>query len=402
VAIGLNQAIALQQLHWVLQNPTMGKVVDGRRYVYMSLSDRRQGHFPFWSEATIQRTFANLVQAGLVLARDDLNSLSFDRTKWYSVNLDKVRELEGSFDENGRIVEHRKMKNAHRKMKNASSQLEPTIPYTSLPETSSERSGATNAPLSPQANMPDVPVVVEARERVRPLLSGQNSGLQAESPSTELSERAFVRRFAPMIARVFERDEPVNEDKAVARALHRYHTDADWLEERLNALADGEGEIIRQKKGNAYWIRDQLQKEWAVYKQERDNATRRRTEEARYERECRAAIAAVTTGTDDVQGDRVGAVHLHGAIPGPGANSDEKVCAGRPVAVAGPGVVPVPGDGVGMRVVPQRTVVPTGAQEREGGMGDWQGKTVREMLRDYRAARRLETRNGSVSEPKAT
>lgn len=158
VAIGLNEAIALQQLHWVLQNPAMGKVVDGRKYVYMSLSDWRQGHFPFWSEATVQRTFASLEAKRLVKSRDDLNAVPYDRTKWYSVDLDEVRELEESFDQNERIVEHRKMKNGHRKVKDASAQDEPTIPDASLPDSStsdtSTRGGAK--PTSPRPRAVEV------------------------------------------------------------------------------------------------------------------------------------------------------------------------------------------------------------------------------------------------------
>lgn len=154
-AIGLNEAIALQQLHWVLQNPTMGKIVDGRKYVYMSYADWRKGHFPFWSEATIQRTLSSLEEKNLIRSRNDLNRAKFDRTKWYSVDLDAVDSLEKTFQQNTKIAEHKQVIDEHSKMKDASSQDERTIPESSLPESS----------LGGEQNTPPTPSKKERKER---------------------------------------------------------------------------------------------------------------------------------------------------------------------------------------------------------------------------------------------
>lgn len=135
-AVGLNEAMVLQQLHWIRQNPAMGKEVDGKKWIRMTYKEWRVGHFPFWSEATIQRAFESLEGREIVLSRDDLNHLSFDRTKWYAIDDDAVQRVEESFEKNERIVEHSKMIDAHRKMKNASSQNETTIPDTSSTQNS--------------------------------------------------------------------------------------------------------------------------------------------------------------------------------------------------------------------------------------------------------------------------
>lgn len=65
--IGVNEAIVLQQLHFVLTNIDSRAVeIDGRRWCKAGLSYWQQ-QFSFMSESTIKRTFASLRDAGLVL-----------------------------------------------------------------------------------------------------------------------------------------------------------------------------------------------------------------------------------------------------------------------------------------------------------------------------------------------
>ncbi len=137
-AIGLNEAIAIQQLHWLMQQENFGEDHEGRHWVRMTLAEWRKRHFPFWSEPTIQRVFDSLQKLGLVLVCDDFNKLSFDRTNWYSIDYAVVEKAEAAFQEDARIVEHIKLKNGARKMKNASYQVETTIPESSSSESSSE------------------------------------------------------------------------------------------------------------------------------------------------------------------------------------------------------------------------------------------------------------------------
>lgn len=63
---GLNEAIILQQLHWVSRS-VGGRTVelDGWRWCRAPMS-YWQSQFPFWSEPTIKRAFASLRQKGLV------------------------------------------------------------------------------------------------------------------------------------------------------------------------------------------------------------------------------------------------------------------------------------------------------------------------------------------------
>lgn len=86
VAVGLNEAIILQQVHYWCQRSTHEH--EGRRWTHQTLSQWRD-QFPFWSEDTIKRTCKSLRQKGLIEVRK-LAADSRNRTNWYSVNYDKL------------------------------------------------------------------------------------------------------------------------------------------------------------------------------------------------------------------------------------------------------------------------------------------------------------------------
>ncbi len=117
--IGLNEAMVAQQLHFLQQNPKLGKVVDGRHWIRMKLEEWKDVHFPFWSESTIQRTLESLIESGLVLATDTLNELSFDRTKWYAIDEHVLDAIESR-------IANRKLDDSN--LQNGACQNGPTIP----------------------------------------------------------------------------------------------------------------------------------------------------------------------------------------------------------------------------------------------------------------------------------
>ena len=90
-AIGLNEAIALQQLHYWLAHSK--KEHDGKMWIYKTYADWRSQDFPFWSERTIQRTFLNLEKAGLVLA-EKLSDNKHNKVNFYTVNYENLAKLE--------------------------------------------------------------------------------------------------------------------------------------------------------------------------------------------------------------------------------------------------------------------------------------------------------------------
>jgi len=93
-SIGLNEAIALQQINYWLKETTSGLERDGVRWIY-NTNEQWLEQFPFWSESTLKRTFTRLKNLG-VLKIEQLNKSQRDMTNYYTINyeselLDEVK-----------------------------------------------------------------------------------------------------------------------------------------------------------------------------------------------------------------------------------------------------------------------------------------------------------------------
>lgn len=95
----LNEAIVLNQLnYWLGINRKAGKnFIDDRYWVYNSYSDWKAKDFPYWSEKTIQRTFTRLENKGVVVSAN-YNKLGIDKTKWYTIDTEKLQKLVDEFN----------------------------------------------------------------------------------------------------------------------------------------------------------------------------------------------------------------------------------------------------------------------------------------------------------------
>lgn len=83
-SIGLNEAIALQQINYWLKETTSGMERDGVRWIY-NTTEQWLEQFPFWSESTLKRTFTRLKTLG-VLKIEQLNKSQRDMTNFYTIN----------------------------------------------------------------------------------------------------------------------------------------------------------------------------------------------------------------------------------------------------------------------------------------------------------------------------
>ena len=88
--IGLNEAIVLHQLHFFLR--ISRNKISGRSWVYNTINDW-QAEFSFWSVKTVQRTIDNLEKSGLVVSTDKFNKMKMDKTKWYTIDYQKLSEI---------------------------------------------------------------------------------------------------------------------------------------------------------------------------------------------------------------------------------------------------------------------------------------------------------------------
>lgn len=96
MAIGLNEAIFLQQLHyWLVTSPHKK---EDYNWVYNSY-EKWHSQFPFWSIKTIQRIIWKLEKEEYLIS-NNFNSLKIDRTKWYTINYSKLETINVEMPDN--------------------------------------------------------------------------------------------------------------------------------------------------------------------------------------------------------------------------------------------------------------------------------------------------------------
>ncbi|BET62888.1 MULTISPECIES: hypothetical protein [Yersinia pseudotuberculosis complex] len=91
--IGLNEAILIQQIHYWLSRSNHQH--DARKWFYKSAAEWAD-ELGFWSDSTIRRTLANLLEMRLISVRQlhkVLLNEPYNRTKWYSINYDQLEQL---------------------------------------------------------------------------------------------------------------------------------------------------------------------------------------------------------------------------------------------------------------------------------------------------------------------
>ncbi|HET8626502.1 MAG TPA: hypothetical protein VFL91_03740, partial [Thermomicrobiales bacterium] len=81
-AVGLSEAIVLQQLHYWLQRARHER--DGRPWVRFTYEEW-QAQLPWWSLRTLKTLLPDLEARGLI-ATANYNRHPTDRTKWYTIN----------------------------------------------------------------------------------------------------------------------------------------------------------------------------------------------------------------------------------------------------------------------------------------------------------------------------
>ena len=89
VAIGLNEAIFLQQLHYWLNITNFIK--NGKKWIYKTLTDWEK-EFPFFSKSTLNRVIAKLKKENIIYI-EHLSKDKRKRVSYYSINYKKVEKL---------------------------------------------------------------------------------------------------------------------------------------------------------------------------------------------------------------------------------------------------------------------------------------------------------------------
>jgi uncharacterized phage protein (TIGR02220 family) len=90
VKMGLTEAVILQKVQFWLSSSN--NVKEGKKWIYSSYKDW-QKEVPFWSESTIKRAIKLLEDVGILITAN-WNESKLDKTKWYSINYEKLKEYE--------------------------------------------------------------------------------------------------------------------------------------------------------------------------------------------------------------------------------------------------------------------------------------------------------------------
>ena len=92
--LGLKEAVIFQQIHYWLEinKKTNNNFINGRYWTYNSIKSWHENEFDFLSLKTVQRTLKSLEDDGLLIC-GAFNKLKGDKTKWYSIDYDKLIEV---------------------------------------------------------------------------------------------------------------------------------------------------------------------------------------------------------------------------------------------------------------------------------------------------------------------
>lgn len=171
-SIGLNEAIALQQVNYWLKETTSGLERDGERWIY-NTNEQWLEQFPFWSESTLKRTFTRLKTLG-VLKIEQLNKSQRDMTNYYTINyeselLDDVKVTKSKSSKctlpsgQNEPMEEVKVKRSIRSKRTAVIRSNCTDVLT---ENTTESTTENKNPICPVASQPDREVLITDQAKV--------------------------------------------------------------------------------------------------------------------------------------------------------------------------------------------------------------------------------------------
>ena len=115
-AVGLEQAIVLQQLHFVWRQPKSGKVlasvdlgngrtIDGSKWIYNTAKGWREDYFSFWQPDNVRKLFVSLETRGLVISCQPDSNVGNMR-KYYRIDYERFSEIIANLLSTGRNTPH--------------------------------------------------------------------------------------------------------------------------------------------------------------------------------------------------------------------------------------------------------------------------------------------------------
>ena len=91
LAIGLNEAIVIQQLHYLLRDTRFGKRIEDHQWIFNTVEQWVVNYFPFWSVRTMKTIFTNLADMNLIVTCQPEGRVS--RRKYYRINTEELTRV---------------------------------------------------------------------------------------------------------------------------------------------------------------------------------------------------------------------------------------------------------------------------------------------------------------------
>ena len=229
-SIGLNEAIALQQLNYWLQETNSGLERDGVRWIY-NTTEQWLEQFPFWSESTLKRTFTRLKSLG-VLKVEQLNKSQRDMTNYYTIN------YESELLDEVKVTKSKKSKCAVPSGQNDT--MEEVIVKRS---TGSKRTAVIRSNWHDDLTENTTEITTENKNTFRP---------EASQPDPQTAEQDFLTRHPDAVVFSAKKRQWGSQEDLVC---------AQWIWGRIVSLyeqaASYDGEITRPKEPNwTAWAND--------------------------------------------------------------------------------------------------------------------------------------------------
>ena len=232
LAVGsLQQAIILQQIHWMLQQPRSGVEHDGYRWVWGSYEEWANDYFPMWKARTLRKHITALEKAGwLVSCR--VKSSNYDQTKHYRINYNMFDMLLPMWHERDTPNRHeRDTPNRHERDSSiyrtetsteTSTEREPST--DEVGSESTNRHGPLSQPSDPRIRLEDPPS--------GPKRNGSSGKSKTRRPSkpTYLDPRKLVDNYIP--------EGKGNTAYEVYREVFRYPLNLPQLHRLANNITD--------------------------------------------------------------------------------------------------------------------------------------------------------------------
>lgn len=199
-SIGLNEAIALQQVNYWLKETNSGLERDGVRWIY-NTNEQWLEQFPFWSESTLKRTFTRLKTLG-VLKIEQLNKSQRDMTNYYTINyeselLDEVKVTKSKSSKCTRPSGHNELMEEVKVERSIGSKRTDVIRSKwpdVLTENTTESTTENKNPSCPVASQPDPEVTITDNAILVLTHLNQVSGSRYQKSKTSLENiRARLR-----------------------------------------------------------------------------------------------------------------------------------------------------------------------------------------------------------------